>query len=257
MRPSRRGPPFRRGGMHRDPRPVSPVITTNPPSIVDKPNNNRTRKENLALLSVFSERFHLPDEISIQILDYSERWIACSFQSIKATPALHIRSTHGEDVSKELLRTPTLTKETIHNLRKVSFKSRSRNQGHVGDPTRGNWSWFQMVLNNDALDGDEDRNHLLLCNEMLSPDHEDFASVTDHAVELQRATQIFGTMNWWFWETVTEGDSISIDARVRYRAWLNIVESASLTLWKVDDMMSDLPVFEEATEMGPEVTVQI
>ncbi|MCJ1237093.1 hypothetical protein MMC14_005077 [Varicellaria rhodocarpa] len=247
MRSSIRAPPSRRRGMHRDPLPT----TEPPPSTIKtqpKPDNTRIREENLAILSILSERFHLPDEISITIIDYSERWLAASFQSLHASPVLKIRSRSGEEASQEILHSSPITRETLQALRKITFNIRSHNQGAVGDPSRGNWSWFEAVLKNPAVEEKEDRrSHDILYNPLLSTEHEDYSLMTDNIVDLTGLAASPSPMeeNCRLWEALRVGDCIILEGHVRYRAWENLVESASLTVWKVDDLMSDLPVEED------------
>ena len=82
---------------------------------------------------------------------------------------------------------------------------------------------------------------------MLPANHEDHASMTDQVVKLTRMERIL-EIGQWFWDNLSADDCIYVVGHVKYRGWENIIESARLTLWKMDDLMSDLPVEEELTE---------
>ena len=97
---------------------------------------------------------------------------------------------------------------------------------------------------------EERRRYTIIYNPLLSTEHEDYSLMTDNVVDLTGCQVVLSPSPAMeersrLWEALRVGDMIVLEGCVKYRAWENLVESASLTLWKVDDLMSDLPGEEE------------
>lgn len=100
----------------------------------------------------------------------------------------------------------------------LRIRTLSRDQGFVGDPGAGNYSWFELALQ-PAAGAERERSTWITHWNRLA--HQEF---TQHEVVLPRWHEL--------WARIREGDTIALLACSEFPAWKNEVEEAELILFR-------------------------
>ncbi|MCJ1385136.1 hypothetical protein MMC17_008255 [Xylographa soralifera] len=110
--------------------------------------------ENREIRSIFSQLFSpLPYELVTYIVDLAEKWhLTLSLSMPQASPPLSVTQTAQRTGGDHILLTsPPLIRQSISQLRKITFAMTSRDQGWsstlAGQGTYSNsWTWFGAVV---------------------------------------------------------------------------------------------------------------
>lgn len=196
-----------------------------------------THQSNVALFETLSKpgprRPALPTEIILQILAYPSRWVLAS-SATRDSPYIN-RETNAE--------TPILeTSPLCHPaslVRKIMFTFRSKDQGWSSFRDdhgyyRNSWTWFDAGLRRLSGSGlsnaglpimeVDTARHFLQCNRHA---HDKFLS---YRIEIDRDHQLV--------QGLVEGDKVVLWACQKFQGWANLVESAEIEVWALDELFA-------------------
>lgn len=206
-----------------------------------------TRHEaNLAVHGFLSTRNPpIPNEIILQILDLSSRWIRTkSISAHVATDLEPIRvgsslQNHGE---QQILATNPLSQLEARRIRRIIFTFRSKDQGwsdywESHGTYKDSYSWFEASLTHPIVET------------QIEPQRHDQlelkAAKESRRYELQRNRHAGRKPEEYrheLWpdhellQLLEEGDSVVLWALASFPGWENRIFNASIEVWCVDDL---------------------
>lgn len=159
---------------------------------------------------------------------------------------LHITS-DGPLESQVWLHTQPLTPVEISKMCGLQLSTRSTNQGWVGNPNLGCWSWFEIAvytkLDSNDLNARWDRCDLTIGEEIYVLKNFDFNKFTrweshhndSYSDEYQHYEGPIFDTDHEIWKHVNPGDVIAVLAVCQFAAWAVRGEAARLKFWELYD----------------------
>ena len=218
--------------------------------------NRSIHVRNLTICDIFSKRYALPTEITVEILDQAESW-TCQFdQYRKDWPSL-IQPIYVENAEKIMAFSKQLEKSEIRKLRKVQFRFVSKDQGwsnhqhFLGGTYEGSFSWWELKVQRAKPRNHVDRTKTAETEERVAEGEvsqllrassvaawENVGSLhlqaNRHAGQKMERYDIQVESGHEVFEHLQPGDRIVLCACARYPGWQNLVESAIMVLWFKD-----------------------
>lgn len=209
--------------------------------------STRRRQSNRALLSILSQPYGkrpaLPHELILRILDYPPCWVLQSRHNLPAPVNVSFR-----DQPKVLCCSPPFTARSLRLFGEVVFTIRSHDQGWCNSPDAGNWTWFDVQIENNTPEDDlwsspqdhgsqqeatdsqregadkllEDRRMLLQKNRQAEEEPMSYTHSLDRSKPILYNLRV--------------GDEIKLLGCARFPGWVNFVEEAALEIWGVDTL---------------------
>ncbi len=187
----------------------------------------------------------IPNEIILQILDDSSRWIRTKIinaglanDNELTRVGSHVRN-HGQ---QQILATNQLSSLEVARIRRVVFTFRSQDQGWSGDPLHhgtfnGSWTWFEASLTRfiGTDYSEQERDDLTKIKEEKEKVRYQLQRNRHAGREPENYRHELG-IDHALLQQVEEGDSFVLWARARYPAWENRVYKAVIEVWCVDDL---------------------
>ena len=189
---------------------------------------------NVALHECLSKRCPpIPNEIILQILGDSTRWIRTKVTLRDASEGTLTVGTHLQNQGQEqILRTGPLLSQEISHLRRIIFTFTSCDQGWSGEPQNhgtyhGSCTWMEASLEGihralHTTEPGEDVKYELQRNRHAGKKPESYGRELglDHKMLQQ----------------IRPGDSVVLWGRARYPMWENRVDEARIEVWCMDDL---------------------
>lgn len=232
--------------------------------------SSRRRQSNRALLSVLSQpsgkRPALPHELILKILEYPPSWVLHSRHILSAPVSVSAR-----DKSKVLCCTRPFTARSLKLFGEAVFTFRSHDQGWCSSPGDGNWTWFDVQLENKTPEGDvrspqEDQGSQ---QEDMDRPREDVGKQQEERRMLLKMNRQGEKESMSYTHSLDRSKFILCDLRVGdeiqllgcacFPLWENTVEKAAIEIWGVDtlgdeqDPDEQIPI-PEPTSSIPDMT---
>ncbi|MCJ1309036.1 hypothetical protein MMC25_002691 [Agyrium rufum] len=204
------------------------------------PYNHRVRQRNLDLARILQRRYKVPLEISMEILSHvPEARLLISEVVLPSARVIH-------QAERTILLTPPLSRPQIIRLSGIDISITAHDQGHCDDPARGNWTWFDAAIVSvpEVVNTDE--------NPESTANHD--SSTSEGGIRQRRArTKLMENIQARYQATMHNthapieiiqelraGDMIEVIACAQYMGWLNYVDQATMRVWNVDDLVSEV-----------------
>lgn len=202
--------------------------------------STRRRQSNRALLSVLSQpsgkRPALPHELILKILEYPPSWVLQSRHILSAPVIVSARIK-----SKVLCCTRPFTARSLKLFGEAVFTFRSHDQGWCSSPADGNWTWFEVQLENRTPERDvcspyedmdrpredvgkqqEERRMLLQKNRQGEKESMSYTHSLDRSKCILHDLRV--------------GDEIQLLGCACFPGWQNSVTKAAIEIWGVDTL---------------------
>ena len=201
---------------------------------------------NVALHECLSSRNPpIPNEIILQILDDSSRWIRTR---IIGTPPEHeskpivVGVNHRNRGELKILDAPSLSSFEVAQIRSIVFNFRSRDQGWSHDLEHhrtfdGSWTWMEASLSRPtpAVDTQAESDDHLRLKQVKENVRYELQRNRHAGREIEEYRHELG-LDHELLQIIEDGDSVVLWARAMFQAWENRVYSASIEIWCVDDL---------------------
>lgn len=201
---------------------------------------------NVALHECLSRRNPpIPNEIILQILDDSTRWIRTKAVDYKVPDddrPIRVGSGYRNEGQRPILATKQLSSLEVVRMRSIVFSFRSRDQGWSDDPLHhgtyeGSWTWMEASLTRtpSMFQSEQEREDQLRTKEAkesvryeLQRNRHAGREPESYRCELRGD---HGLLQQW-----QEGDGVILWARAMFPAWENRVYEAAIEIWSMDDL---------------------
>jgi len=148
----------------------------------------------------------------------------------ETTTPLNVQADNGTIKRSSWLRSLPLDKATLQRLHMVQLHTISHDQGWVGDPFAGTWTWFELAIERPlpAL-GSWD---LLMNPETKEP----YRFQSHHNPQARGEPQSLSGAKFEsdhkIWKLIKPGDRLVVSACAQYAEWSNTGLSARIEFWR-------------------------
>ncbi|KAF9531939.1 hypothetical protein CPB83DRAFT_848059 [Crepidotus variabilis] len=190
-----------------------------------------------ALLDGAPHRPALPLEIIIQVFDVAGIARPGPTKDLAISDDSHflVNANDAETQHTTILQSEPITSDWLNQVVQFQVSTTSRDQGWVGDPNAGNWSWIEVWILTAGPISATTPGQTATPQEKMHPERLlRWISHHNTLAERQYATHqgILFEPDHEIWCYLEKGDIIAVKACCRFGGWQNEVKHCSLKFWK-------------------------